>query len=282
MNKLYLLLSLLIILTGCSKESGTPAPSQEKYVQSVTAYMHYLNGQRVKWSSESYTPEGLISKKEYRGDKRVEEPCFCKVTEVNTYENEVLKERTVQKMFDNSFTKYTYSYSNNRLVEMKEYVNSEYSGTYKYEYDGANHPSRMLHYVADLTEPYLTYTYTYNGAGRVVEENSVYFNGVGNTIKREYDELGNLSRETSEKMGGGYLYVRHVSYYTYDAKGRISEREFSTYTDREFQKWVYHYGDDKQPGSKGRLYSVDVYEATTPDGREYELKGVLRYEYTFL
>lgn len=288
MNKLYVpFLLILLSIAGCSKEPSE-VPMPERRLKSATAYMtfyiddkpgHLTGG--YKWSSERYTPDGLLREKEYREDKHLEEPYHWLTKETNKYENGVLKERIVISPRTNT-TRYAYTYTNGRLTEMEEYGDSGLLYcTYKYEYSGSASPARMQQFFPGQTVPFVEHAYTYDEKGRVTREHIVYFNGQASTIESVYDEKGNMTRETVDPGGGFPPYIRKLINYTYDAKGRIAELEFSTYLDMDFQRWVYRYNDDEKSKNKDRVQFIDVYEATTTKGREYKLKGLLTYAYEY-
>lgn len=297
MNKLCIpLLIVLLAIAGCSKDPSE-FPSPEWRLKSATAYMtFYIDGQpghltgAYKWSSESYTPDGLVQEREYREEEHLEGPYFFWLAkESNTYEGGVLKERIVVSPTTET-TRYTYTYSNGRLLELEEYGDTNGRHIiYKYEYNGSALPARMLQYHPRQGVPpgqtvhYSEHDYTYDAMGNVLQEHVMYYTGQTHTIERVYDEKGNLRKETiNPGPGAGFEpYVRKLINYTYDAKGRITEREFSTNMDLEFQKWVYRYDDDEKSKNKGRVQFIDVYEATTREGREYKLKGLLTYAYDY-
>jgi hypothetical protein len=287
MNKLYIMMLLLVTMASCSKDPAeNPAP--EQYLKSTTAYMtFYKDGQldhltgRQKWGSELYTYDGLVSEREFREDHDLDGPRYWLAKELNTYENGVLIIRTILSPRTNT-TKYTYSYSSGRLTERKEYGDSgELYKFYTYEYTNGQHPHRMLEYYAGQPSPFATYTYTYDNRGNITKQHRIYFNGVESTLDRAYDERGNLIRETLDIPGMAEPRIMKLSKYTYDAKGRITEREFSTYLDMDYQKWVYHYyGDAEKHINAGKLKSIDVMVATAPN--VYESRGLITYHYEYL
>lgn len=286
MNKIYAsVLMVLLLLASCSKDkSETPEPNYEMALRSVSAFMTpYDSGKPISalkflWTMESYTADGLISRRIYRSTYDLDKGCSCSNDETYIHSNGVLKERYVKNLTFNT-TKYIYSYSDDRISEMEEYLNTgELNSIYKYEYERGASPSRKLHYYPDQSSHFAQHIYTYDENDRLLMERVVYFNNVEHTIEWVYDEKGNLIWETLNAPGRASPLVRQQNKYTYDSKGRILEREFSTDLGFNPQKWVYHY-DDRKNSYTEELMLIEVFEATAPN--VYDLKGVISYEYSY-
>ena len=269
MNKLFLpLLTVLVLLASCSKDSDP-----EIYLKSVTSYMTpYQNGSpvpeaRFKWGGETYNPQGLLYKKEYRISKRPQEMHNSLHWEIHTYQNGLLHDisfyHTPNQVGSNGFyQRYEYVYTSRKLSVMNTYNEAGLFTTYTYSYDSGEKPAQMeITYVKE-TNPTGTrriYTYTYDGRGNLIKQVLEAGDFYTETTHWEYDARGNLTKEYSSDTWSEDVWVRTLIKYTYDTKGRIAEREFSENGMQRFQKWIYHYDDNSQE-QPDQIKSIDVYE----------------------
>ena len=279
------ILLALLVFTSCSKDHGeSPEPNYDLTLRSFKAFMTpYDNGKPLSalkflWNMESHNADGSISRRTYRSTYALDEGCSCINDEKYIYTGGILDERYVKS---STWTpiRYKYIYSNDRISEMEEYLNSgELYAINRYEYEGRTSPSRMLYYYPDQSSHFAQHIYTYDEKERLVRERVIYFNDVEHTKEWVYDENDNLTRETLNAPGRAAPLVVEHNKYTYDSKGRITVREFSTDLGFNPQKWVYHYDDEKGANSE-YVKKIDILEAIAPN--VYDLVGVISYEYTF-
>lgn len=114
---------------------------------------------------------------------------------------------------------------------------------YEWEYDSQNQRTTAIYYQKNLEPEYLDYVYEYDDSGRNISYiiNSVRSNGIEyelESLKTEYDDLGNIIKETHYSSKSDIIPGIVVRTYDYDSAGRMIEKTVNS------SRYVYEYTDE--------------------------------------
>lgn len=280
MKKALLLLTAVIILASCSKNSSTSPDNTKGNISKVEAYLTpYKFGlispkDRILWESQEFNSKSELVLKKWRpnmqfDDVFVKNPLW---SESYTLENGEIIEMIEKFSGTNRFV---YTYNGANIVEVKEYGSG---GIYQIEeleyinglknkstlyYGNRESISRIDIFSYDGNKNLINIFRSYNSAS-VSDANIIY----------EYDNRGNVIKESYNDIDKGTTNTQKIYDYKYGDNGRVLEYIHPGPYMFEFFKDVITYDKD------GSIESKIIYRSDKIDG-QYEEYASVDYEYTY-
>lgn len=237
-----------------SQQEETQASSSEGEKQAASDEPYVL-------IRETYTKNGMVT--EYAYDENGD-----KISETVMYEDKpdetLYREYTTQYQEDGSKIVFE---SQTMLQATGEAISN---ATYEYDYNPEGHLVRKAGFYDGELDGEVTYEYDANG--NLIYQSETKATSLGNAMakKCEYDEDGNLVKETLLESDGN---VNRVYTYEYDENGKqILQHEFNAAGEEtlsyELCEWKYEYDEE------GRV--IEEWKEGTEHGGKYE-----HYEYEY-
>lgn len=237
MKNIYILF-FCILSAGCQKEDNLPAgtPMPGSYLSFVKAVS---NGEKIVQNEFQYNTDGTIkselSYKDYKaglvGSKKDYHYQNGKLISIERKSDYSSSSSSVNYTFSKTVFEYdndnTVIQSNNFLKKNNEY---EFTSFATYTYNDKKLPVKISRYVAGGSL-YGYSTYSYDGAGNIVLEETYGIDQSGNPVKQsqqsyQYDDKKNPYRNTSDFAGSipysinqNNVTVTTSTYYTTDPQG---------------------------------------------------------------